>query len=210
MSKKPRPSAKGGVRLGRAARRVARPVVLTCGGFLALGAGIGFNALLLQPSRHPAPLFATRGDDEIAPLQTADPVVRKVQAALQASGRYAGPIDGFAGPRTEAAIIAFERAAGRVPTGSADAELLAAIQSSGAAALASPATDSTQPDEDVAIVQKALARAAYGPLRTDGVFGPQTRDAIARFQGDHGLPSTGEISDALMVELRAAGALEGD
>ena len=30
-----------------------------------------------------------------------------------------------------------------------------------------------------------------------------------RFQRDHDLPVTGEITDALVVELRAAGALDG-
>ena len=65
------------------------------------------------------------------------------------------------------------------------------------------------PDSTVAAVQDALARAAYGPLVADGVAGPATRDAVMRFQRDHDLPVTGEITDALVVELRAAGALGG-
>ena len=56
-------------------------------------------------------------------------------------------------------------------------------------------------------MQHALAISAYGPLRMDGFLGPQTHDAIRRFQQDHGLQPTGEITDALIVELRAAGAL---
>jgi peptidoglycan hydrolase-like protein with peptidoglycan-binding domain len=56
-------------------------------------------------------------------------------------------------------------------------------------------------------VQNALAVAAYGPLSTDGVIGPETRDAIKRFQRDHNLPVTGEISDSLVIELRATGAM---
>ena len=73
-----------------------------------------------------------------------------------------------------------------------------------------PVIAAAEPDERVAMVQDALARSAYGPLTADGVFGPQTRDAIIRFQRDHGLPLTGAISDALVVELRAAGAIDSE
>jgi len=77
-----------------------------------------------------------------------------------------------------------------------------------------PSTDSvaSEPaasDPLVAAVQNALAVSAYGPITADGVVGPQTREAIMRFQRDHGLPETGEINDGLVVELRAAGALQG-
>jgi peptidoglycan hydrolase-like protein with peptidoglycan-binding domain len=65
-------------------------------------------------------------------------------------------------------------------------------------------------DVQIAAVQEALAKAAYGPLHADGFLGRQTREAIMRFQKDHDLPVTGDISDALIVELRAAGALAGD
>jgi peptidoglycan hydrolase-like protein with peptidoglycan-binding domain len=60
----------------------------------------------------------------------------------------------------------------------------------------------------VAAVQRALAISAYGPLREDGILGPDTREAIIRFERDRGLPPTGEVSDRLIMELRAAGALE--
>ena len=57
-------------------------------------------------------------------------------------------------------------------------------------------------------MQNALALSAYGPLIADGVIGPETRAAIMRFQRDHNLPVTGEISDGLVVELRAIGAMQ--
>ena len=79
-----------------------------------------------------------------------------------------------------------------------------------AAIESAPAPAAAAPDERVAVVQEALARSAYGPLTADGVFGPRTRDAIIRFQRDHGLPPTGAISDALVVELRAAGAIDSE
>jgi peptidoglycan hydrolase-like protein with peptidoglycan-binding domain len=65
-------------------------------------------------------------------------------------------------------------------------------------------------DANVAAVQEALGRAAYGALPTDGQVGTATREAVARFQADHGLAVTGEITDALVVELRALGMLPED
>lgn len=56
-------------------------------------------------------------------------------------------------------------------------------------------------------VQNALALSAYGPINADGVVGPETRTAIMRFERDHNLPVTGEISESLVLELRAAGAM---
>ena len=40
---------------------------------------------------------------------------------------------------------------------------------------------------DVQLLQLALDRAGFGPLETDGRFGPKTREALARFQTAHSL-----------------------
>jgi len=50
-------------------------------------------------------------------------------------------------------------------------------------------------------VQQALAELGYydGPI--DGVIGPGTRDAIASFQSDSGLPVSGLIDEELMASL---------
>jgi peptidoglycan hydrolase-like protein with peptidoglycan-binding domain len=199
-------------------RPLARPATLGGGAALVLTAGIVSNALFLQPGRHPAPLFFAPA--EVAEPATVQPdaLVEAIQAALRDAAIYVGPVDGIAGPQTIAAIGAFEKGAGRTPTGRASPELLEAILSSAAApveaeaavevaVLSPPSPAEAAPDDRVAIVQGALSRAAYGQITADGVFGPQTRDAIRRFQADHGLPLTGEIDDALIVELRAAGAL---
>jgi Putative peptidoglycan binding domain len=50
-------------------------------------------------------------------------------------------------------------------------------------------------------VQARLAREGYDPGPIDGVIGPQTRDAIAGFQSDHGLPVTGRIDNSLVNAL---------
>lgn len=199
-------------------QRVTRPPILVGIGFAVIAAGIVANAIFLQSARHPAPFFATRpveGPRAPAP----DPLVSALQSALTEAGYYTGPVDGIAGPQTVSAISTFERNAGRLVTGRPDSQLLATIQGERAApvqarppAVAAPsATVESRPaDPQVAAVQEALAKAAYGPLLADGLLGQQTRDAIARFQRDHDLPPTGEINDALILELRASGALAGD
>jgi len=52
-----------------------------------------------------------------------------------------------------------------------------------------------------ASVQDRLARDGYDPGPSDGVIGPQTRDAILDFQNDHRLPVTGQIDDPLLRAL---------
>ena len=186
--------------------------------FFAVSAAIVVNALLLQSRPHPAPYFSTR---EPAELGEPDELVRAIQDALKQIGYYSGPLDGVLGPQTRASIVAFETKAGRVPKGEASNAILDELRSANRLApatleealpqeSATPATEPPQAAADplVASVQRALALAAYGPVGADGFFGPQTRDAIIRFQRDHNLPVTGEISDALIIELRAAGALD--
>jgi peptidoglycan hydrolase-like protein with peptidoglycan-binding domain len=43
--------------------------------------------------------------------------VKELQQKLQAKGFGPGPIDGVFGPRTEAALVAFQRATGLAPDG---------------------------------------------------------------------------------------------
>ncbi len=194
-----------------------RPRTLVGAASLAIGAMIVTNALFLQAGPHPSPLVATREASESG-VPVSDSVVRSVQDALTQAGYYSGPLDGFAGPQTKAAILAFEEKTGREHTGVASLALLDAIRSevsrdlakNQAALDASPAAQSAAaPDASVEAVQRALDLSAYGPLQADGIFGPETREAIMRFQRDHNLAGhrRGQRR-SLSIELRAAGALE--
>ncbi len=205
-----------------AVAHLRRPRTLVGAAFLAISAGIVANALLLQSRPHPAPFFLSR-ENEVPDAEKPDELVRAVQDALKQVGYYSGPLDGIAGPQTRSAIQAFEIEIGREERGEASLELLSAIRSANRPDL-TPATtpevhpaaqsalasvpQKLEPDALVADIQDALARSAYGPLVVDGFVGPETREAIMRFQRDHNLPVTGDISDALVVELRATGALD--
>ena len=49
----------------------------------------------------------------------------------------------------------------------------------------------------VAEIQRALRSAGYNPGRIDGVYGRQTKDAVARYQRAKGLPTGGLTMDTL-------------
>ena len=57
------------------------------------------------------------------------------------------------------------------------------------------------PAQVIANVQTELQKRGYEPGAVDGTYGPSTRLAILNFQGDAGLPGTGEIDQATLEAL---------
>lgn len=53
----------------------------------------------------------------------------------------------------------------------------------------------------VSAVQSRLARQGYYHSVIDGVYGPQTRSALTRYQSDHGLQVTGALTTATLQAL---------
>lgn len=58
--------------------------------------------------------------------------------------------------------------------------------------------------EDVKDLQESLAKLGYAPGFADGVFGPQTRRAVAAFQVDHSLGADGIVGKKTWAALREA------
>lgn len=221
------PKGPGAVaRFGAALAARPVPVFGTLTAVVATSAVLA-NMLLLQPGPHPAPLFSTtpRPDAPVEPAGTTEAgapaslLVKDVQSALAAAGYYAGPIDGYAGPSTAAAIRDFERAEGLPVTGVAtEGVLVRALLGPSATAAATSTTTTRVPapapahgtvaaNVDVKRIQKALADLGYGPLVVDGKAGGQTASAIRRFRLDHGLPVNGDIDDRLVATLAGIGGL---
>ena len=182
------------------------------------------NMLLMQPGPHPAPLFSATPADVPAEGVTgaseapASLLVKDVQTALAARGLYNGPIDGYAGPTTAAAVRDFERAEGLAITGVASEKVLvrallgpsatASVTTTTTTRVPPPApTHSVAANVDVKRIQQALADLGYGPLTVDGKAGGQTASAIRRFRLDHGLPVNGDIDDRLVATLAGIGGL---
>jgi hypothetical protein len=88
-------------------------------------------ALVMVPLPHPSPRRVAPQPVEQAAQPAADvamQVTTDIQRELARLGIYSGAIDGKPGPRTSAAIAAYERAAGLEVTGQPTAALLAAMK----------------------------------------------------------------------------------
>jgi peptidoglycan hydrolase-like protein with peptidoglycan-binding domain len=55
--------------------------------------------------------------------------------------------------------------------------------------------------EAVRSIQRELKRQGYGPLVADGTMRPEARAAVMAFEHEHGLPLTGQATQALMKRL---------
>ena len=147
---------------------------------LAAAATIFINALFLQHGPHPAPIFG----------------VSKPAAAL-------------ASPASRSVVsVAPLRQMGTVPIRSADFEPAAAPQASPTKPAPvmvrnDPIADLITSPKRLTGVQRALAEYGYGPVKATGQFGPETEQAIAKFEREHKMPVTGQMSDRLVRALSA-------
>jgi Putative peptidoglycan binding domain len=66
-----------------------------------------------------------------------------------------------------------------------------------------PIADLIGPAPRTAAVQRALSDYGYGQLKPSGMFDDNTSAAIEKFEREHKLPVTGQISDRLVDELGA-------
>ena len=202
---------------------------------IAATIAIFVNALFLQHGPHPAPIFATRplmrsvmlppkraSAPVPVPLDSHGRLVADIQQALNAKGFYDGAIDGLWGARTDSGVRDFLRASGSNAGVEASETLLRAIQTSavraGQAPPAAPDNDpiaqllkprpaaAPAPDTRIMAVQRVLAEFGYGQIQPTGVIDTSTKVAIEKFQREHAMAPTGEVSDKL---LQALGALAG-
>ena len=184
------------------------------------------NALFLQKGPHPAPIFSTRPllqqNESAAPsrlppqaaTETAQPriqLIANIQRELTRKGFYDGPADGIWGARTDVAVRDFAQAANVKINPEASDTLLRAITASHAKPVPPapvPAADPIAklvgtPSKRVTAVQRALSDFGYGQIKPTGVFDPDTRAALEKFERDRRLPPTGQISDRVVRELAA-------
>jgi peptidoglycan hydrolase-like protein with peptidoglycan-binding domain len=189
------------------------------------------NALFMQSGPHPAPIFANKAVVAVAPttgpaaallprprpgteaqpakVQARSEIVADIQRELTRRGFYDGAADGVYGPKTDAAIRDFEEAAGLRPSAEPNDVLLATIARSQVKAKP-PATNRNDPiaallasNPRILAVQRALTDFGYGPLKPNGIYDPETREAIIRFEHARKQAPTGQITERLVHDLAA-------
>ncbi len=195
----------------------------TVAGLLAFAAlsAIVANALFLQSGHHPAPMFG--GATVAMPAPTALPAnplprPRPVEAdAASPEGRLAEPrvIEPKTGDIRAADVKPADvRPAEPKAVDPRAADPLAnlvkatAAPAPQAAAVVRPPAPIPAPAHlagarRVAAVQRALTDYGYGQLKPTGTAGADTQAAIEKFEHQHKMPVTGQVSDRLVRELNA-------
>jgi len=127
-----------------------------------------------------------------------------VQQRLIALGYDPGPVDGYFGPQTEAAVKEFQRDNGLYPDGIVGPKTLGAL--SGKSQIDETQSqpepkNSNYENNDIVQIQQRLTELGYdcGPI--DGIYGSYTQNAIMAFQSDYGLYVDGIVGPVTLEAL---------
>jgi peptidoglycan hydrolase-like protein with peptidoglycan-binding domain len=170
-----------------------RKLILTTASVLALGIG-ALDAGHAAAIGGPVPNAA--GDE-----------VRQAQQQLRNLGLYRGPVDGIVGPGTERALQRFQMSNGLAVTATLDPQTMARLLGAGGVSQAvrtppsSYQATAAYSTEQVQAAQQRLRDLGLYHGAIDGVFGPQTRQAVERFQTISGLAVTAALDQQTMNRL---------
>ncbi len=187
----------------------------TFAGFIAFAvvSAIVANALVMQTGRHPAPMFGTVINLPAPPsVALSSPLPRPRPLAADSLPLEPKPME-FRPAESKTVEKAPEKPA--EPTASTRSDPLTNLVKVTTSASPSQSVVATRPPaaipaqqssatRRVAAVQRALSEYGYGQLKVTGAIGPETQTAIQKFEREHRMPVTGQVSDRLLHELSAA------
>jgi hypothetical protein len=139
-----------------------------------------------------APATASAGSADVAALQVA----------MSALGLYPHAVDGVTGPWTQDAVRTFQSQHGLAADGVAGAQTRAALGRRGKPDLGARPMHSGQSGWDVAELQFLLHERGFEPGGFDGGFGPNTANAVRRYQNAAHLDVDGVAGPTTVNALR--------
>ena len=173
--------------------------------------GVPLNALYFQDGRHPAPLFLTTAlappatqpaAKPVAAPQTAEAPATQIDAPKAKVETAHAPVKAE-NARSESAAPA--KIAAKTPAKTAEPAKHDPI----AQLLNGPAKPKAPAESDVLMAQQALLKLGY-VVRADGKFSAATRQAIEKFEHDHGLPVKGALTTKVAAQLATRAGLESE
>jgi hypothetical protein len=191
----------------------------TMAGLVAVAAisAIVANALFLQTGRHPAPMFGTVINlpaPSSVPLSNPVPRPRPVGADTSPLEPKATefrvepkPAERAAAPEKPAEMTASTPRASDPMTNLVIKATTPTPPLSAVAVARPPAPIPVQQSpaaRRLSGVQRALSEYGYGQLKVTGTMSAETQSAIQKFEREHKMAVTGQVSDRLMRELGAA------
>jgi murein DD-endopeptidase MepM/ murein hydrolase activator NlpD len=138
-----------------------------------------------------------------APAQASPANVAALQAALKSLDLYRGVVDGIRGPLTRRGIRVLQRRRGLAVDGIVGPRTRKALGWRGRHPLGTRVMRFGSRGWDVAALQFLLQRAARGPGRADGLFGPLTHGAVLRAQRAAGIAVDGLAGPTTISSLRS-------
>lgn len=200
-------------------RRISDTValaILTAAGLAVVVNAVAFQetprssleSLIMRDIQANAPNPQPRPAD--APARDVGDLIQNIQRELSVRGYYNGAVDGVPGPRTEQAIRDFQKGKNGQNTLEPSDALLNLIKRTPVKGDVTKGDITGSIDGEgerkslrVLSLQRALARLGYGPVRISGTFGPETKEAIERFERDWKMPITGLMTENLFAKLAA-------
>ncbi len=154
---------------------------------VAAVATIVINAVFLQESRHPSPMFSGSPEAivqaqpqprESSPAASVAPMTAVTPAPASSEFKPADkPVANPAAPPPRPPLP--------VP----------------GAKRTDPVGDLIKSSRRIASVQRVLSDYGYGQLKPTGIIGPDTQAAIQKFERERKMPVTGELSERLIHDL---------
>jgi hypothetical protein len=184
----------------------------TLAGLVAVAAigAIVANALFLQTGRHPAPMFGTVINlpaPSSLPLSNPLPRPRPVGADTSPLEPRATEFRAEPRPAEKAPEKPVEATASTPRSGDPMTNLVKQTISAPPSVARPPAPIPVQQSaaaRRIAGVQRALSEYGYGNLKVTGAMSGETQSAIQKFEREHKMQVTGQVSDRLLRELGAA------